>query len=82
LSGACELAEEIFKIPVKMGIPKTTSGLADTVGSPVHATGLGLVLYGVQKMKQEHVEFGTGSGKAQGFLDVMKRIATTLKNYI
>lgn len=82
VSGACELAEEVFKMPVKLGIPKTTSGLTDTVGSPVHATGLGLVLYGVQKMKQDEVEFGSGGSKAQGFLEAMKKFASTLKNYI
>lgn len=82
ISGVCELAEEVFKMPVKMGIPKTTSGLADTIGSPLHATGLGLVLYGVQKLKQDEVESGNGGGKAQGFLDTMKRFASTLKNYI
>lgn len=82
IDGVCELAEEVFKMPVKMGVPKTTSGLADTIGSPLHATGLGLVLYGVQKMKQDELESGTGGGKALGFLDAVKKFAATLKNYI
>ena len=82
IPGACELAEEIFKIPVKLGNPKATSGLMDTVNTPIHATGLGLVFYGLQKLKQEEAENGSSGGKGQGFLDVFKRLASTLKNYI
>jgi len=82
ISGACELAEEIFNMPVKLGIPKTTSGLSDTVGNPLHATGLGLVLYGVQKLKQEEIELGSGGSKAQGVLDMVKRFVSSLKNYV
>ncbi len=82
ISGATELAEEIFKMPVKIGQPRKTSGLTDTVGTPLHATGLGLVLYGVEKLKQEEIEFGPGGSKAQGFLDSVKKFVTSLKNYI
>ncbi|MBC8180965.1 cell division protein FtsA [candidate division KSB1 bacterium] len=45
LKGATELAEEIFDMPVKMGIPKGFSGLIDLARSPIHATGVGLILY-------------------------------------
>ncbi|NOZ63135.1 MAG: cell division protein FtsA [Calditrichaeota bacterium] len=45
IKGAAELAEEIFDMPVKLGIPKGFSGLIDLARSPIHATGVGLILY-------------------------------------
>jgi len=49
LDGCSELAEEIFGVPVKIGIPMGIKGLYETVNSPVFATGIGLILYKVQK---------------------------------
>jgi len=45
MKGAVELAEEVFDMPVKLGIPKGFSGLIDLAKSPIHATGVGLILY-------------------------------------
>lgn len=42
-------AEEIFNLPVKIGIPKKIGGLTDIVLDPIYATGVGLVLYGFEK---------------------------------
>jgi cell division protein FtsA len=47
IKGAVELAEEIFDMPVKLGIPKGFSGLIDLAKSPIHATGVGLILYAI-----------------------------------
>ena len=48
MEGAVELAEEIFHMPVRLAKPQYVSGLADVVSNPVHATGVGLLLYGSQ----------------------------------
>ena len=45
MEGAIELAEEIFHRPVRLGIPTGVRGLGDVTGSPIHATGVGLLLY-------------------------------------
>ncbi|NNM61714.1 MAG: cell division protein FtsA [Steroidobacteraceae bacterium] len=45
MEGAIELAEEVFHMPVRLGIPQYVSGLTDVVGNPIHATGVGLLLY-------------------------------------
>jgi len=47
IKGAAELAEEVFDMPVKLGIPRGFSGLIDLAMSPIHATGVGLVLYAI-----------------------------------
>jgi cell division protein FtsA len=48
MEGAVELAEEIFHMPVRLATPQYVTGLADVVSNPVHATGVGLLLYGSQ----------------------------------
>jgi cell division protein FtsA len=46
MEGAVELAEEIFHMPVRLGSPHGVTGLGDVVRNPIHATGVGLLLYG------------------------------------
>ena len=46
MRGVPELARERFRVPVRLGTPRGVSGLADIVSGPLHATAVGLVLYG------------------------------------
>ncbi len=46
VTGLIELAEEIFHMPVRMGVPQNVSGLAEVVKNPIHSTGVGLLMYG------------------------------------
>jgi cell division protein FtsA len=45
MEGAIELAEEIFHVPVRLGIPQSVRGLADAVSNPIYSTAVGLLLY-------------------------------------
>ncbi|RMD85855.1 MAG: cell division protein FtsA [Calditrichaeota bacterium] len=58
LKGTVELAEEIFDMPVKLGIPAGFTGLTDLAQSPIHATGVGLIHYGIQHMNEVDNIFG------------------------
>ncbi len=49
LSNLDRFAEEIFNLPVKLGIPRKIGGLTDIVLDPIYATGVGLILYGFEK---------------------------------
>ena len=51
MEGAIELAEEIFHVPVRLGIPQYVGGLSDVVRNPIHATGVGLLLYGKEAVQ-------------------------------
>ncbi len=48
MEGLIELAEEIFNIPVRLGVPDYISGLTDTLKNPIHSTGVGLLLFSQQ----------------------------------
>jgi cell division protein FtsA len=52
MEGAIELAEEVFHMPVRLGVPQYVTGLADVVSNPIHATGVGLLLYAKQQAEQ------------------------------
>jgi cell division protein FtsA len=51
LAGITELAEEIFESPVRLGAPSNVGGLQDVVRDPMHATGVGLILFGYSQAK-------------------------------
>ncbi len=46
MEGLIELAEEVFHLPVRLGIPRYVTGLVDVVRNPIYATGVGLLLFG------------------------------------
>jgi len=48
MEGVIDLAEEIFHMPVRLGMPQGVSGLVDVVRNPIYATGVGLLLFGAQ----------------------------------
>ena len=57
MEGAVELAEEVFHMPVRLGAPQHVDGLSDVVRNPIHATGVGLLLYGKEAI-QSRAESG------------------------
>ena len=46
MEGVVELAEEVFHLPVRLGLPQHVTGLIDVIRNPIYATGVGLLLYG------------------------------------
>ncbi len=67
MDGALELAEEVFHMPVRLGLPRYVSGLVDVVRNPIHATGVGLLLFGNQHRHERGSEFTGGGGMRQVF---------------
>lgn len=53
VEGAQELAERIFKIPVRIGRPNHVTGLADIIDNPIYATGVGLLVYGLKQRQNQ-----------------------------
>jgi len=48
MEGMIDLAEEVFHMPVRLGIPQGVGGLSGVVHNPIFATGVGLVQYGAR----------------------------------
>jgi cell division protein FtsA len=55
LDGMPEMAEQVLGLPVRRGAPVGVGGLVDVVKSPSYATGVGLVKYGAEMLRQQKV---------------------------
>ncbi len=71
MQGMVELGEEIFHMPVRLGLPRYVGGLSDVVKTPRFATGVGLLLYGLEQ-QQKHEVARMSSGSLQDVLARMK----------
>ena len=60
LPGIVELAEDVFRLPARCGVPTGIGGLVEMVNSPMYATGVGLLQFA---LKQHHY------GRFQKFTD-------------
>ncbi|SFW20057.1 cell division protein FtsA [Nitrosovibrio sp. Nv17] len=52
LQGMVELGEEIFHMPVRLGLPQYRGGLAEVVLTPRCATGIGLIMAGMEQFQR------------------------------
>ncbi len=68
LQGMVELGEEVFHLPVRVGVPAYVGGLADVVRSPRYATAVGLLLAGYEQYARDELarEQGKGLGNVAG----------------
>jgi cell division protein FtsA len=71
MEGVVDLAEEIFHLPVRLGLPQNVIGLTDIVANPIYATGVGLLQYGL--MQQIEGKPGRSSSlDEEGWLEKVK----------
>jgi len=55
MRGMVDLGEEIFHMPVRIGQPNYSGGLAEVVRHPRYSTGVGLLLAGVQQHRNREL---------------------------
>ncbi len=77
LEGSAELAEEVFNLPVRRGLPLGIAGLVDAVNSPLYATGVGLVKYAARHGRDE----GFGSNPDRTFDRIVLRMKEWWKDF-
>jgi cell division protein FtsA len=62
MQGMVDLGEEVFHMPVRVGVPNYSGGLSEVVRNPRYSTGVGLLISGLEQMKRdEHVRMQVGS---------------------
>jgi cell division protein FtsA len=64
MQGMVELGEEIFHMPVRIGVPRYAGGLAEVVRTPRYATAVGLLLEGRAQLQQGKLSRQGGSLRA------------------
>lgn len=77
LEGMPESAEEVIGVPVRRGIPEGIGGgLVQMVRSPIHATGIGLLLYGLNEKVRSSWQGGNGHAESRG--NVVQQVKSVL----
>jgi len=71
MQGMVELGEEIFHMPVRIGVPRYQGGLSEVVRHPRYATAVGLLLLGLQQQRQHRLVHAQ-TGAARRVLERMK----------
>jgi cell division protein FtsA len=75
MRGMVELGEEVFHMPVRVGLPNYTGALAEVVRSPRYSTGMGLLMAGLDQMKRDrHAKI-----QGAGFKEIFERMKSWFK---
>ncbi len=67
MRGMVELAEEVFHLPVRVGVPEYIGGLSERVRNPRHATSVGLLLAGLEQHELDQANRIHGASFKQVF---------------
>jgi cell division protein FtsA len=62
MEGLIELAEEVFHMPVRLGVPQYVIGMNEVVNNPIYSTGVGLLMYARQHRFSRRPEIGDSAG--------------------
>lgn len=72
MRGMVELGEEIFHMPVRLGMPRHVGGLSEVVSNPRYATGVGLLLTGKMQVDRD-IQGQLETGSFEKLWEQMKR---------
>lgn len=81
MDGMTELAEQTFNLPIRRGYPMGIGGLVDVVNSPMYATGVGLVLYGLKHQHEQGEPRRFRVGEPRLFAKVAQRMKSWFSEY-
>jgi cell division protein FtsA len=73
LDGMAEIAEQIFDLPVRRGVPAGAAGLGDQASSPIYATAVGAVMYASRNRPVVHDRKQRGFGRIAELVSSMFR---------
>jgi len=75
MKGMVELGEEVFHMPVRVGVPNYNGALAEVVRNPRYSTGMGLLMAGLDQVKRDRHARIQGAG----FKEVFERMKSWFK---
>jgi len=67
MKGMVELGEEVFHMPVRVGVPQYNAALAEVVRNPRYSTGMGLLMAGLDQVKRDRHAKMQGAGFKEVF---------------
>ncbi|HUJ00679.1 MAG TPA: cell division protein FtsA [Usitatibacter sp.] len=75
MKGMVELGEEVFHMPVRVGVPNYNGALAEVVRNPRYSTGIGLLMAGLDQVKRDRHARIQGAG----FKEVFEKMKSWFK---
>jgi len=72
MQGMVELGEEVFHMPVRLGLPSYAGGLSEVIRNPRYSTGVGLLMAGLGQHQRQQIE-KMQSGSIKQVLGRMKK---------
>jgi cell division protein FtsA len=78
MEGMPEVAERVFRLPVRRGVPRHIGGLVDAVNSPMYATGVGLALCELQHLR---LNGAVRLREAHGWQRVRERVVEWIRDF-
>lgn len=81
LEGIDDVAAKVFQKPVRIGHPKGVSGLQEAYQNPSYATGIGLLFYANQKLREKK-KSDTGAQIAVSVKKGFRRVLELIKTYL
>lgn len=73
LAGLGDLARTALRIPTRVGEPMGVYGITDILHDPAHATGVGLLLWGLRNQGKPTWDSKRKGGRLGGFVNIVKR---------
>jgi cell division protein FtsA len=67
MKGMVELGEEVFHMPVRVGVPQYNGALSEVVRNPRYSTGMGLLMAGLDEVKRDRHAKMQGAGFKEVF---------------
>jgi cell division protein FtsA len=67
MKGMVELGEEVFHMPVRVGLPQYNGALSEVVRNPRYSTGMGLLMAGLDEVKRDRHAKMQGAGFKEVF---------------
>tara|TARA_B100000029_G_C17576560_1_gene958322 strand:- start:663 stop:1922 length:1260 start_codon:yes stop_codon:yes gene_type:complete len=80
LKNIIELAEEVFELKVKKGIPDSINGIVDIINNPRYATVIGIAKYVLTK--NEIIDTSFGDYEENNLFEIIKNKLNKLINFI
>jgi len=71
VEGALELAEEVLRMPVRLGMPTGVVGFGETLKDPIYATSVGLLVY-LEQQQKDLIGPVSAEGERRGLFGKMK----------
>ena len=78
MEGMQEIAERVFRLPVRRGVPRYLTGIVDAENSPMYATGVGLALC---ELQQSHLNGAVRVHDAHGWQRMRERVVEWIRDF-